>query len=303
MCGIERRPTGETGSHSRLTVLALVILSALLAVSGCAAKPRPLAHYQRGIDYHGKAQWEDAIREYQRAIELDPGDPAPRFNLGVLYQDRGRLKEAKQQYLAILDQHRNYAPAWMNLASIQELEGDNPAAEASYRRALQGDPVSSVPASQMGFFLFRQQRRDEAATAFKEALQRDPESANGHYGLACIAEDQGDFALALKHYVRTVQSNPRDLQAYLKAAELSQRLGQRDDAMRYLRRAALLDPGRGETFFQLGVLLRDQEHWKAAEQAFLQALSEGTRPSECHQELSRIYEQLAIEERRSMKAN
>jgi tetratricopeptide (TPR) repeat protein len=281
----------------------LVLLIAPLLLSACAAKPRPLAHYQRGIDYHGKGQWEDAIREYQRAIDLDPADPDPRFNLGVLYQDRGNLKEAKTQYRAILDLRRDYAPAWVNLASLQELEGDTQSAEASYIKATQADPVSSIAASQLGFFLLRRQRPDEAATAFQEAVRRDPQSANGHYGLACIAEARGDDPLAMKHLAQTVQTNPRDLQAHLKAGEISGRLGRRDDAIRYLRRAALLDPGRGETHFQLGVLLRDERRWKAAEQEFRLALAEGTRPSECHRELSKIYEQLAGEARRALKAD
>jgi tetratricopeptide (TPR) repeat protein len=285
------------------TVTVLTILTVLMVFSGCAATPRPLAHYQSGIDYHAKGQWGEAIREYQRAINLDPADPDPRFNLGVLYQDRGNLKEAKEQYQAILDRHRDYAPAWMNLASLQELEGDMQAAEASYARAQQADPISSAPASQMGFFLLRRQRPDDAAAAFNEALRRDPHSANGHYGLGSIAEARGDYQLALKHFVQAVQSNPRDLQAYLKVGELSGRLGLRDDAIRYLRRAALLDPVRGETYFELGLLLRDAQRWKAAEQAFREALAQGARPAECHQELSRIYERLAVEERRSIKAD
>jgi protein O-GlcNAc transferase len=281
----------------------LVLLLAPLLLSACAAKPRPLAHYQRGIDYHGKGQWEDAIREYRRAIDLDPADPDPRFNLGVLYQDRGNLKEAKAQYQAILALRRDYAPAWVNLASLQELEGDTQAAEASYTKATQADPLSSTAASQLGFFLLRRERLDDAATAFQEAVRRDPQSANGHFGLGCIAEARGDDPLAMKHFVQTVQSNPRDLQAYLRAGEISGRLGRRDDAIRYLRRATLLDPGRGETHFQLGVLLRDEHRWKAAEQAFRQALAQGTRPSECHRELSRIYEHLAGEELRTLKAD
>ena len=290
--------------ENRLPLARMTLLLITLTVlSACAAKPRPLAHYQRGIEYHGKGQWEDAIREYQRAIDLDPADPDPRFNLGVLYQDRGNLKEAKAQYQAILDRRRDYAPAWVNLASLQELEGDTHSAEASYTRAVQADPVSSTAASQLGFFLLRQQRLDDAAAAFQEAIRRDRHSANGHFGLGCIAEARGDDALAMQYLVQTVQANPRDLQAYLKAGEISGRLGRRDDAIRYLRRAALLDPGRGETQFQLGVLLRDEHRWKAAEQAFRQALAEGTRPTECHQELSKIYEQLAGEERRTFKAD
>ena len=293
----------ESCKDLRLTAMVLTVLTGLMMLSGCAATPRPLAHYQRGIDYHGKGQWGEAIREYQRAIDLDPADPDPRFNLGVLYQDRGNLKEAKEQYQAILDRHRDYAPAWINLASLQEIEGDMQTAEAFYARARQADPVGSVPATQMGFFLLRRQRPDDAAAAFTEALRRDPQSANGHYGLASIAEARGDYQLALKHFVQAVQSNPRDLQACLKAGELSGRLGLRDDAIRYLRRAALLDPVRGETYLQLGLLLRDEQRWKAAEQAFREALAQGARPAECHRELSRIYERLAVEERHSVKAD
>jgi tetratricopeptide (TPR) repeat protein len=40
-----------------------------------------------GVAYRGVGRLEDAERSYQRALQLDPSDPAPHFNLGVLIGD------------------------------------------------------------------------------------------------------------------------------------------------------------------------------------------------------------------------
>ena len=99
-----------------------------------------------------------------------------------------------------------------------------------------------------------------------------------------------------------VRSNPRDLQAQLKAAELSAARGKHEEALQHLRRAALLDPGRGETFFRLGELLCAAQHWRPAAQAFQQALERGVEPARCHLQLSMIYEKLAQEEAQASQA-
>jgi tetratricopeptide (TPR) repeat protein len=256
-------------------------------------------HYNLGVDYQDRGRFLEAAREYRRAVELNPHDPAPRFNLGVLYQDHEKPAEAKREYQTLLEKHPDYSPAWVNLAAIQEQEGDLLAAEGSLDNALAADRDNPFPVSQKGFFLLRRARLPEARSAFEEALKRDPKWANAHFGLGRIAEEQGDRTKALGLYLTALDHNPMDLEAHLKAAGLLIPRGQADEAVQHLRRAAELGPTRGETFFLLGALLREKGMWKAAEEAFQRALHLRANPAQCHLELSRIYERLAMEERLS----
>ena len=274
---------------------SLIGLSLSLFLSACTTSP--VNHYNLGVEYQDKGKFLEAAREYRRAIELNPRDPAPRFNLAVLYQDHGKPAEAKKEYGVILENHPDYAPAWVNLAAIQEKEGDFQAAERSLVRASAADGDNPFPVSQRGFFLLRRGRIAEAGSAFGDALKRDPNWANAHFGLGRIAQEQGDHTRALEHYRSALRHNPMDLEAHLRVAGIFVSRDNREEAIRHLRKAADLGPTRGETFFLLGGLLREQGSWKQAEEAFQRALHLGVNVAQCHLELSRIYERLAEEER------
>jgi tetratricopeptide (TPR) repeat protein len=256
-------------------------------------------HYNRGVDFQDRGDFLSAVREYRRAIELNPQDPAPRFNLGVLYQDNGKSSEAKEQYQAVVERHPNYGPAWINLSALQEEEGDLQAAERSLERALQADKDNPFPVSQKGFLLLTKGRLPEARAAFLETLRRDPAWANGHFGLGKVAEALGDPVQALAHYENCTRHNPTDLEAHLKVAELSVSQGNKELAVRHLRKAADLDPTRGSTFFSLGSLLHEAGKWRAALDAYERALHLKINPARCHLALSQIHERLALEELRA----
>ena len=43
---------------------------------------------------------DDAVKEFQRALELDNQDPSTHFHLAKLYQSMGRTDEAKAEFSA-----------------------------------------------------------------------------------------------------------------------------------------------------------------------------------------------------------
>lgn len=62
----------------------------------------PAPYYNLGILYYRKLQDRDkAFELFRRAIEVDPYDPKPHFYLSLIYQERGDAREAareKQRY-------------------------------------------------------------------------------------------------------------------------------------------------------------------------------------------------------------
>lgn len=62
-------------------------------------------HYNLGTIFLHNKQFKEAIREYERVLELRPADPDTHYNLGVLYddylKDREKALHHYQKYLAI----------------------------------------------------------------------------------------------------------------------------------------------------------------------------------------------------------
>jgi hypothetical protein len=84
----------------RLTMLMLVIV-ALVAV-GCGPKAAPSTsvldtpeyHYNQGLKFLDKNQMDDAMREFQRAVDLDPKSPLGYIGKGLAFGKKGDFKAA-----------------------------------------------------------------------------------------------------------------------------------------------------------------------------------------------------------------
>lgn len=117
-------------------------------------------HAARALSYHFEWRWDDAEREYRRAIDLNP-----------------RYATAHQWY----GEH---------LAKV----GQSEAGVASMRRALELDPLSLVVRNDLGLVLLLAGHRDAAREAWEETLRMDPSFSIPHYFLHRLALIEGDLA-------------------------------------------------------------------------------------------------------------
>jgi len=108
---------------------------------------------------------EDAVRAYEKALEIDPDHADAHVNLGRLLHEQG-------------------APA---------------AAEVHYRRALEADAEHETAAFNLGVALEDLGKVSAAIDAYRRAIGIDPDNADAHYNLAGIYERRGDKASALRY--------------------------------------------------------------------------------------------------------
>jgi len=84
----------------RLTVLMLVIVA--LVAMGCGPKAAPSTsvldtpeyHYNQGLKFLDKNQMDDAMREFQRAVDLDPKSSLGYIGKGLVFGQKGDFKAA-----------------------------------------------------------------------------------------------------------------------------------------------------------------------------------------------------------------
>jgi Tfp pilus assembly protein PilF len=269
---------------------SLFLAALLILLSACASGNSD--PYNRAVEYYSLGHVDESVESFKQAILINPSEPEPKFNLAVIYQDQGKLDEAESLYRAIIQKNAEFAAAWSNLASIQEKRGQIVEAEKSHRLAVQADRGGCAAASQFGYFLLRNQRTDEAADVFKQAVEKDGRCANAWFGLGMIAELRGDRRTALRSYDNVSIYNASDLEAYLRSADLRISMGERAAAVLLLEKAASLAPDRGDIKLRLGRLLREEGKYKDAEKTLEEAIKAGAPRNECDRELSIVYGKL-----------
>jgi len=76
----------------------LLIVIVLLLAAGCATMQTDLndapAYYNRGFAYGKKGQYEQAISDFTKALEIKPRSAGAYINRGVSYFDKGQYDKA-----------------------------------------------------------------------------------------------------------------------------------------------------------------------------------------------------------------
>lgn len=103
-------------------------------------------HLNLGFSYGLKGKIEDAVVEYQRALEYDPGDKDIHYNLGYLLAKQNRYKEAIEEYKNALKGLPQDREIYYNLAIIYTtgLKDQKTGAEY-YQRFLKLSPTNTGP--------------------------------------------------------------------------------------------------------------------------------------------------------------
>lgn len=89
------------------------------------------AAYLGSLELSGPQQQNNAIAAYQRALALDPAAPNVHYNLGLIYSDRQDWNQARASFTSALAVNPNDGDAHRWLARISQLEQSNAGAQSS----------------------------------------------------------------------------------------------------------------------------------------------------------------------------
>lgn len=129
-----------------------------------------------GVAHRRLGDLEGAEVAYLRAIEIEKGSPAAFHNMVVLLRLRGE-EDAAGEVLAQLAKRRNRNPfTFLALGDLSLDEGRVDDAGRFYRRALRLAKFEAEPRAAMGQWALASGQRDKAATWLERASEIDSES-------------------------------------------------------------------------------------------------------------------------------
>jgi tetratricopeptide (TPR) repeat protein len=225
-----------------------------------------------------------AVSAYAQAARLKPGDPRPLLNEGLLLAKLGRDPEAVQVLLKASGMDAGQA-AFRDLCMLYNKAGDYAQAEAACRRAVQTDSGAESWYN-LGFALQGLGKKDEARTAYQNALKADPGHATSLYALAFMDFQAGDAEAALSGFQAALKARNGDYpEAAYNAAVLLGDQGRYEDAAGLYRSFLKTHPddqdaqtslksvveaglssllGRGQDAYERGDVAEAREAWERA---------------------------------------
>ena len=146
-----------------------------------------------------RSLWKKEVAEYKEALRIDPNFAEAHFNLGVAYQEKGKLKEAIAEYQKTLEIYPNYLEAHNNLGILYFRKGLLDQALPEYQKTVEIKPDYAKGYYNIGSVYREKKKTDEAIVSFEKALEINPSLAEAHYSLAALYYEKQEFKLAVEH--------------------------------------------------------------------------------------------------------
>jgi tetratricopeptide (TPR) repeat protein len=151
----------------------------------------------RGMD-------DEAIKQYTEALRLNPRQQAALFRLAVLQTQLKQYPEAIQTWKGYVNATNESAAAYGNLGFCYELAGQSNEAEAAYLRGISRDPKEQTCRVNYGLMLAARADTEGALEQFQTVLS----SAEAHYNIGSVFEQQGHKEQAKVEYRKALALNP-----------------------------------------------------------------------------------------------
>jgi predicted TPR repeat methyltransferase len=146
----------------------------------------PVLHYNLGLVYYDKGQYEMARDSFARAVELQPGDPDSLFNLALSKKRLGDLLGAIDTYKQVLAIDPVCIDALYNLAGCYKDSSQHTDAMAAYREVLQLAPEHPSANSNLAFLYHLDGDSERAVWHYRKVLECHPEHQAAKHMIAAL---------------------------------------------------------------------------------------------------------------------
>jgi aromatic-L-amino-acid/L-tryptophan decarboxylase len=160
-----------------------------------------------------RGRWETELRQLDSQLESNPNSVALRFERAQLLAQLGRLMEAVDDYVKVLEREPSHREALNNLGSVLVAANRRNAARIAYEQAVARHPDDPMSRVNLGQFLVEECEhlqvtaqseqavplRREARKHFERALQASPGFEKAHEGLSYVLGHLGEEQQAAWH--------------------------------------------------------------------------------------------------------
>jgi tetratricopeptide (TPR) repeat protein len=143
----------------------------------------PRARLALGSALAKRGRNDEAARQFEAALRIDPGDFQARRNLGLAYYHMGRTDDALAQFGAIAPPTPDSPALHYDIGLALDLAGRTDGAIAEYSAAVRLDPSDAEARNNLGNLLERKGDTAGAIAQYREALRARPGCANARSSL------------------------------------------------------------------------------------------------------------------------
>ncbi len=193
---------------------------------------------QLGLVQIGEGKTSDALRAFERAMQLDPDLPDAYNTAGAIWFETGESAKGEAALRNAIRIQPSYAQAHNNLGNLLSAAGRFEEARYHFESALRIKEDYTGARYNYALALTRVRRFDEAQAQLEALLRADPGSAETHDFLGNLLAASGKVESAIKEYREALRLAPGFSRASLDLGTALANSGDVEGSLPYLRTAA-----------------------------------------------------------------
>jgi tetratricopeptide (TPR) repeat protein len=216
-------------------------------------KPRYANTYDnRAKAYRAEGRFDEAIRDYDKAIKLKPDSEDAIEGRSEAYVAKGQQGAVIKDLDKAIELNPSDAKAYNKRGKIYGGEGRCDEAIRDYQKAIKLNPDFADAYNNRGSAYGNMGQVDAAIGEFDRAIGLDPNFEEAYYNRGCAYGAKGRIDAAIKDYDKAIRLRPNYPEAYNSRGQAYDGKGQFDAAIKDYDRAIELRPDYAEAFNNRG---------------------------------------------------
>jgi tetratricopeptide (TPR) repeat protein len=220
----------------------------------------PGVAFYTGVSYAAVNDFQEARRYLQSAVDFQPSNTGFRLHLARLLGQAGMLRDAEENYEAILLLDSGFVPALTSLGLIANDRRDYERSSFLFGQAIRRNPRDYLSYFHLGSALTSLGRGDSARIFLSTCLTLNRSYVPATLLLASLHFRKQEYDDALRLYTLAGQQRPENADTWYKVGLCLEKLGDHGGSVKAFRTATALDSvgeyafaHLGQAYFQLGM--------------------------------------------------
>ncbi|MHB1556400.1 MAG: tetratricopeptide repeat protein [Isosphaeraceae bacterium] len=227
-------------------------------------QPTSFNHLVRAIVCRDNGRFDNAFRDLDQALRLDPKNVPALIERSFLWQARNRMDLALKDVDRAVQVNPKAADAYLERGVYRYRLKDHQDALADLDHAAElGSRSIYIPLVRGSIFVERRELED-AQRAFEEAIVIDPRSFDAHLMLGSVQLLRSKATAAVSTFARAIKLEPEKGGGYGGRAVAYMSLGRHREALDDLNKAIQFDSMRADLFRDRGQIFAMQSQWNQA---------------------------------------
>ena len=225
-----------------------------------------------GDAYRDSGQIQNALKAYNRSVEINPKYATGQLNVGAMYSKLFQWDKAYKSYTLAISADSNYTKAYYNRGITSYTLEKNESAISDYNKAIALDKKYKTAYFGRASCYHRLGRYSEAIVDYTSAIELDSAYSDGYFYRGSAFIKLQNWARAAEDFRTVLALNQNYSKAWFNLGVCYMSLKNWQDALNAFTEGGKREPNFADNYINKGVCYGNLGKWKEALESYEQAI-------------------------------